>query len=278
MADHDDDLHQLLDSALDGFTKVDSRAAASGRKDLPLRGDAAVASTSSAAYELNAKQKEKQAVQGLGSGVGLRQKKSGKGSGKKAAPAGASSSKSEGSESGRRARGSEAGKTVEALHEQTRQTVEGMDPGGAENLDELMAQLQQMAGGEDMQSLMDNMMKQLLSKDVLYEPMKEIGRRYPTWLQENDAKLSTEDKARYGKQYQYIQRLLHVYENDPDNFEQVTALMQEMQECGHPPDEIIQELAPGVVFGEDGMPSLPDLLGAGTGGSGPGGQPDCSIM
>jgi hypothetical protein len=30
---------------------------------------------------------------------------------------------------------------------------------------------------QDMQSLMDNMMKQLLSKDVLYEPMKEIGRR-----------------------------------------------------------------------------------------------------
>lgn len=28
-----------------------------------------------------------------------------------------------------------------------------------------------------MQSLMDNMMKQLLSKDVLFEPMKEIGRR-----------------------------------------------------------------------------------------------------
>ena len=31
-------------------------------------------------------------------------------------------------------------------------------------------------------SLADTIMQQLLSKDVLYQPMKDIGSKYPTWL------------------------------------------------------------------------------------------------
>jgi hypothetical protein len=31
----------------------------------------------------------------------------------------------------------------------------------------------------------------------------------------------------------------------------------QMQACGQPPDEIVQDLAPGLSFGEDGLPQLP---------------------
>ena len=31
-------------------------------------------------------------------------------------------------------------------------------------------------------SLADTIMQQLLSKDVLYQPMKDIGAKYPAWL------------------------------------------------------------------------------------------------
>lgn len=31
-------------------------------------------------------------------------------------------------------------------------------------------------------SLADSIMQQLLSKDVLYQPMKDIGAKYPAWL------------------------------------------------------------------------------------------------
>jgi peroxin-19 len=31
-------------------------------------------------------------------------------------------------------------------------------------------------------SLADTIMQQLLSKDVLYQPMKDIGSKYPAWL------------------------------------------------------------------------------------------------
>ena len=39
-------------------------------------------------------------------------------------------------------------------------------------------------GGEEggLGSLAETIMQQLLSKDVLYTPMKEIGARYPAWL------------------------------------------------------------------------------------------------
>ncbi len=35
---------------------------------------------------------------------------------------------------------------------------------------------------EDMSGLVDGIMHQLLAKDVLYQPIQEIGARYPQWL------------------------------------------------------------------------------------------------
>ena len=87
-------------------------------------------------------------------------------------------------------------------------------------------------------------MQQLLSKDVLHEPMKEIGERYPTWLEDNRTKLSSEDYQRFSHQYELIKDLNEVYETDPGNFNKIVELMQKMQECGQPPNDIVQELAP----------------------------------
>lgn len=41
----------------------------------------------------------------------------------------------------------------------------------------------------------------------------------------------------------------------------------QMQACGTPPDEIVQELSPGLQFDAEGMPKLPE-----------GGPPGCSIQ
>lgn len=87
-------------------------------------------------------------------------------------------------------------------------------------------------------------MQQLLSKDILHEPMKEIGERYPAWLVENKAKLTDEEYTRYSNQYFYIKDLNQVYETEPGNFNKIVELMQKMQECGQPPNDIVQELAP----------------------------------
>lgn len=87
-------------------------------------------------------------------------------------------------------------------------------------------------------------MQQLLSKEILHEPMKEIGERYPKWLEDHKASLSKEDYDRYLHQYELIKQLNEVYENDPSNFTKIVDLMQKMQECGQPPNDIVQELAP----------------------------------
>lgn len=40
----------------------------------------------------------------------------------------------------------------------------------------------QQPGPEDMSGLVDGIMHSLLAKDVLYQPIQEIGSRYPQWL------------------------------------------------------------------------------------------------
>lgn len=95
-----------------------------------------------------------------------------------------------------------------------------------------------------MESIMDTVMQQLLSKDILHEPMKEIGERYPKWLEEHKDGLSKEEYGRYHQQYELILKLNEAFEHEPDNFNNIVDLMQKMQECGQPPDDIVQELAP----------------------------------
>ena len=95
-----------------------------------------------------------------------------------------------------------------------------------------------------MESIVETMMQQLLSKEVLHEPMKEIGERYPKWLEDNKGKLSSEDCERFSRQYQLIKDLNQVYETEPGNFNKIVELMQKMQECGQPPSDIQKELAP----------------------------------
>lgn len=52
--------------------------------------------------------------------------------------------------------------------------------------------------GEDnvMDHVVDGMMKQLLSREFMYEPMKDITDKFPKWLADNKAKLSVEDYER----------------------------------------------------------------------------------
>lgn len=68
------------------------------------------------------------------------------------------------------------------------------------------------------------------------------------------------DSVRYGKQYQYFQQIIAVYESEPDNFARLSELMQEMQETGQPPSEIVKDLAPGLQFDDEGNPVMPNMV------------------
>lgn len=101
-------------------------------------------------------------------------------------------------------------------------------------------------------SFLDSLMHQLLSKEVLYQPMKDIASKYPQWLTDHEDKLSDGDKDRYTKQLQCITELIYIYENDPTNYPVLMNTLQTMQGCGNPPDDIVEELAPGMKFGGEG--------------------------
>ena len=65
----------------------------------------------------------------------------------------------------------------------------------------------------------------------------------------------------YGRQYQMLQRIVAVYESEPDNFPRIFELMQDIQQYGQPPAEIIKQLAPHLQFDKSGVPILPNLAG-----------------
>ncbi|KAG6976209.1 hypothetical protein JG688_00001598 [Phytophthora aleatoria] len=155
---------------------------------------------------------------------------------------------------------------------------------GEEMMSEMMKKFEEMGEKSDFQDLVDGMMQQLLSKDVMYDPMKQICERYPEWLAEKESLLSKEDYERYGKQYQYFQQIVAVYESEPDNYTRLSELMQEMQETGQPPSEIVKDLAPGLQFDDEGMPIMPNMgpgMFPGMAGmplGGAPGQEQCSVM
>ncbi|XP_010264303.1 PREDICTED: peroxisome biogenesis protein 19-2-like [Nelumbo nucifera] len=140
------------------------------------------------------------------------------------------------------------------VRQQTREVVQEMDSTtdkvGGDDLtkeimvDDLVKQIEELAGSQDMESIAETMMQQLLSKEILHGPIKEIGERYPKWLGDHKSGLSKEEYERYNHQYMIIKQLNVAYENDPGNFPKIVVLMQKMQECGQPPIDILQEFAP----------------------------------
>ncbi|KAG9017703.1 Peroxisome chaperone and import receptor [Tulasnella sp. 427] len=125
-----------------------------------------------------------------------------------------------------------------------------------------MGDLGDLGDAEDVQGLLENMMSQLLSKDLLYEPLKELDEKFPGYFKENESKLSKEDLEKYKRQQTLISQTVKVLEspdysdNNPEKTGEVMKLMTEMQTLGSPPQEIMGELPPGFALGEDGLPGM----------------------
>ncbi|RXG54253.1 Peroxisomal biogenesis factor 19 [Armadillidium vulgare] len=99
----------------------------------------------------------------------------------------------------------------------------------------------QNEGGNDLSGLfplMQTMLENILSKDVLYPPLKEIVAKYPEWLADNRLSLSEKTMKRYNKQYD---------------------IMKQLQELGQPPKELVGDFEPLIAMDEKGNPQLPDL-------------------
>ncbi|XP_066991160.2 peroxisomal biogenesis factor 19 [Anabrus simplex] len=122
--------------------------------------------------------------------------------------------------------------------------------------------------GSDLLPFMQQMMQSLLSKEILYPALKEIFDKYPEWLEKNKDQLDPAELERYSKQKTLMGQVCSELEKESDSdspevkkqrFNSILELMQKMQDCGHPPKELVSELGPIMTFDEEGNPQLPGL-------------------
>ncbi|XP_059172940.1 peroxisomal biogenesis factor 19-like [Physella acuta] len=166
---------------------------------------------------------------------------------------------------------------------------------GDPNQQELWEQLAETLGAEageegglgdealgGMGGMFQSMVRQLLSKELLYQPLKEVSQKYESYLEEKQHTLEPEKLMTYRKQQEIIENVVKHLEDDSDDhtqeeknarFEVLLDLLQRMHELGNPPQEVVGEgnmMMPN--FAEMGQ--LPNLSGLGS-------APDpsqCSVM
>ena len=66
-------------------------------------------------------------------------------------------------------------------------------------------------------------MSQLMSKDVLYEPLKELHTKFPAYLKDNAATMKAEDKQRFESQQKIVTQIVEIFEDpsySPENADQ----------------------------------------------------------
>ncbi|RXW17355.1 hypothetical protein EST38_g8504 [Candolleomyces aberdarensis] len=103
----------------------------------------------------------------------------------------------------------------------------------------------------ELAGFLESMMGQLMNKDILYDPLKELADGFPPYLAKPPKPISDEDRERYGKQLICVNKIVAIFEqpsysdSDPEAGKQVVELMSEMQTYGSPPPEIMGPLPPG---------------------------------
>jgi peroxin-19 len=147
---------------------------------------------------------------------------------------------------------------------------------------DFIEQMKQFDGDDDasLMPFMASMMETFLSKDMMYPPVKEMVEKYPKYLSDNRDKLDAQTLKRYEKQMDILRQIRDEYENEVDvddqdasmkRFDNITNLMQQMQQCGYPPEELIGTLPAGWSFDAlTGLPKLEDVDQAS--------QSTCTIM
>lgn len=160
-------------------------------------------------------------------------------------------------------------RSAEALSSSNPPSTSGGDDGlSADLLKKLAEGLDSMTDDDEFASAVEGMMAQLLSKDVMFEPLSQLRELFIPWMAEHRSELSAEDTARYEAQQVCLGKILAAYESGEEGAP-VMALMHEMQQHGQPPKELMKDLAPGVEL---------EALLEGSGGEGGSKDMPCSVM
>ncbi|KAK3326424.1 Pex19 protein family-domain-containing protein [Apodospora peruviana] len=155
-----------------------------------------------------------------------------------------------------------------SFQETIRKTMERMQASGeqataaatatAEGSDDFMAELlkQMQTGGglegegndEEFSKMLLGMMEQLTTKEILYEPMKELHEKFPGWLEKNKVKTPADDLKRYEEQQALVKEIVAKFEeptytdSNTSDREYIVDRMQKMQAAGSPPPDLVGDM------------------------------------
>lgn len=90
-------------------------------------------------------------------------------------------------------------------------------------------------GEEDFNTMLLNMMTQLVNKDILYEPMKELDQKFPGWMEKNASSVKADDLVRYKEQQRLVREIVARFERkgySDDNEEDRDYIVERMQKVG----------------------------------------------
>ncbi|KAJ2576851.1 Peroxisome chaperone and import receptor [Coemansia sp. RSA 1807] len=158
--------------------------------------------------------------------------------------------------------------TMDKLKESADHADAAPDTNELSMMEELMRQLDQTGDDPQLDSLVDDVIGQLMSKDVLEQPLKDLNAAYPKYLAANKPTLSADEYERFSQQHKYVKEILELFaqsEGDEVKDPRVVGLMQKMQDCGQPPNELLKLLAPDMELDEKGEVKVPEA-------------PNCTIM
>ena len=111
-------------------------------------------------------------------------------------------------------------RTMERMQSSEDQATSAAQSGGGEE-DFLEQLLKGMPGGaagandmdeEGFTNMLLGMMEQLMNKEALYEPMKELDEKFPTWIEKNKGKVAQEDMNRYEEQRDLAREIVAKFE------------------------------------------------------------------
>lgn len=133
--------------------------------------------------------------------------------------------------------------------------------------DVLTQMLAGLGGGDgdmDMSKMLVDMLEQLSSKEVLYEPIKDLNTKFPDYLKEKKGVITDAEYDNYSKQYEITTSIVTIFENanysDEDKVkrDEVNSLLEKLQELGQPPTELVGDASTfpgfGGGLGGDGVP------------------------
>ena len=125
---------------------------------------------------------------------------------------------------------------------QSKQSAGSSDPlggmGGDNDLSQLLAALGSGENGEmpDLTKMLSSMMEDLMSKEVLYEPLKDMHTRFPEFLaSEKGKKLPDDERSRYEKQRDLMAEIIAAYEapkyddSNPEQRKRVSVLVTKVR-------------------------------------------------